>query len=78
MLSPAWGGDPAGFARGAGRRVPPRDGKKRLARLPPPKPPPYKKTGDVVVDVNVTELQAKLQKKQEQDGSSQSSAPPKK
>ena len=50
----------------------------RLARLPPPKPPPYKKTGDVIVDVNVTELQAKLQKKQEQDGGSLSSAPPKK
>ena len=24
----AWGGDPAGFAGGAGRREPPRDGKK--------------------------------------------------
>ena len=50
----------------------------RLARLPPPKPPPYKKTGDVVVDVNVTELQAKLQKKQEQDGGALPSTPPKK
>lgn len=38
----------------------------RLASLPPPKPPPYKKIGDQVQDVNVTELQAKLQKKQEQ------------
>jgi OmpA-OmpF porin, OOP family len=43
----------------------------RLARLPPPKPPPYKKTGEVVQDVNVTDLQAKLQKKQEQDGAAQ-------
>lgn len=42
----------------------------RLARLPPPKPPPYKKTGDVVNDVNVTELQAQLQKKREQQGES--------
>lgn len=40
----------------------------RLARLPPPKPPPYKKVGDQVKDVNVTELQAKLQKKQAQQG----------
>src|SRR5262249_50301530 len=40
----------------------------RLAKLPPPKPPPYKKNGDVVQDVNVTELHAKLQKKQDQDG----------
>lgn len=55
----------------------------RLANLPPPKPPPYKKTGDVVQDVNVTELQAKLQKKQDQDGAQQTAkeapkeAPPK-
>ncbi len=48
----------------------------RLARWPPPKPPPYKKTGDVVQDVNVTDLQAKLQKKQDQDGAAQT-APPK-
>lgn len=41
----------------------------RLARLPPPKPPPYKKKGDMTADVNVTELQAKLAKKQQQDGS---------
>jgi OmpA-OmpF porin, OOP family len=40
----------------------------RLANLPPPKPPPYHKTGDVITDVNVTDLQAKLQKKQEQQG----------
>jgi outer membrane protein OmpA-like peptidoglycan-associated protein len=43
----------------------------RLARLPPPKPPPYKKKGDITADVNVTDLQAKLQKKQEQDGGAQ-------
>lgn len=49
----------------------------RLARLPPPKPPPYKKTGDVVVDVNVTELQAKLQKKQDQEGGTQAPPPQK-
>lgn len=42
----------------------------RLARLPPPKPPPYKRTGDQVNDVNVTELQAQLQKKREQQGES--------
>lgn len=48
----------------------------RLARLPPPKPPPYKKSGDEVKDVNVTELQAKLQKKQEQDGGVMSTSPP--
>lgn len=49
----------------------------RLARLPPPKPPPYKKTGDQVQDVNVTELQAKLQKKQAAQGETQSATPPK-
>lgn len=49
----------------------------RLARLPPPKPPPYKRTGDQVVDVNVTDLQAKLQKKQDQDGGSLAPPPQK-
>lgn len=49
----------------------------RLARLPPPKPPPYKKTGDVVVDVNVTDLQAKLQKKQDQAGGTMTPPPQK-
>lgn len=48
----------------------------RLARLPPPAPPPYKKTGDEVKDVNVTELQAKLQKKQDQESGVQSTSPP--
>ncbi len=48
----------------------------RLARLPPPKPPPYKRSGDEVKDVNVTELQAKLQKKQDQDSGVQSTSPP--
>ncbi len=49
----------------------------RLARLPPPKPPPYKKTGNEVKDVNVTDLQAKLQKKQDQDGSAVAAPPAK-
>src|SRR5262249_47839356 len=31
---PAWGGDPDGFAGGAGRRVPPRNGKERATRGP--------------------------------------------
>jgi OOP family OmpA-OmpF porin len=47
----------------------------RLANLPPPKPPPYVKKGDRVDDVNVTELQAKLQKKQEQTGDAISATP---
>lgn len=47
----------------------------RLASLPPPKPPPYVRKGDRVDDVNVTELQAKLQKKQEQQGDVMSASP---
>jgi len=50
----------------------------RLALIPPPAPPPYKKSGNEVKDVNVTELQAQIQKKQDKDGESQSAAPPKK
>jgi OOP family OmpA-OmpF porin len=47
----------------------------RLASLPPPKPPPYIKKGDRVDDVNVTDLQDKLQKKQEQTGDNASPGP---
>ncbi|MEZ4298916.1 MAG: OmpA family protein [Polyangiaceae bacterium] len=48
----------------------------RLARLPPPKPPPYVKTGDQVVDVNVTQLQADLAKKKQQQGDTVTAGPP--
>jgi len=49
----------------------------RLARIPPPAPPPYVKSGNVVVDVNVTDLQAKLQEKQERDGGTVTTTPKK-
>ncbi|MBK8255513.1 MAG: OmpA family protein [Polyangiaceae bacterium] len=50
----------------------------RLARLPPPKPPPYKRSGNEVQDINVTELQAQLQKKRDQQGDTMAAPSPKK